>query len=324
MAEAQALGLGVTALNDPLDVLADPHFRARGFWAAGRAPRRRPLRDAGAARSAWSTVGDCAAPPPLLDQHGDEVRAELAAAGRARRRRAAPAADRPTAPDGRARCAAAGRHPGARPDRGVGGALRHHAARRPRRRGHPGRQPQPVPHRHPGRHPPAQARPSRRPGRHLGRVPRRRPRAAALEPGRDRSWSTPARSWGPRSICAPSWAGRRSCAWSSAVRRAGGEQLGQGPRPAWASAGTCWPPATPVWSCCACRRSACPAPTPATSGFGAHVEALCGLTSLRGYPDRDLSANGAHLPHGPGQRRGRRLRRAGRAAPAGAHRSRAS
>lgn len=27
-------------------------------------------------------------------------------------------------------------------------------------------------------------------------------------------------------------------------------------------------------------------------GFGAHVEALCGLTALRGYPDMDLTANG--------------------------------
>jgi crotonobetainyl-CoA:carnitine CoA-transferase CaiB-like acyl-CoA transferase len=28
-------------------------------------------------------------------------------------------------------------------------------------------------------------------------------------------------------------------------------------------------------------------------GFGAHVEAMCGLTALRGYPDLDVSANGA-------------------------------
>jgi len=76
--EAQASGLGVMAVNTPLDVLADPQFLARGFWqqldhpVAGRytvpgAPFRMP--GAFVLRR----------PAPTLDQHGPEIRSEVAA-----------------------------------------------------------------------------------------------------------------------------------------------------------------------------------------------------------------------------------------------------
>ncbi len=75
--EAQALGLGVMAVNSPVDTLADPHFRSRGFWreldhpVAGRyVVPGPPFRMAGA----WSLRR----PAPTLDQHGPELRAEFA------------------------------------------------------------------------------------------------------------------------------------------------------------------------------------------------------------------------------------------------------
>ncbi|MGE0727179.1 MAG: CaiB/BaiF CoA transferase family protein [Acidimicrobiia bacterium] len=80
--QAQAEGLGVMALNTPVELLEDPHFRARDYWrtiehpVAGRYTLPGPpfrLRGAWALRR----------PAPTLDQHGAELRAEVrAAAGR--------------------------------------------------------------------------------------------------------------------------------------------------------------------------------------------------------------------------------------------------
>lgn len=81
--EAQALGLGIMAINSPLDLLADPHFAGRGFWhevdhvAAGRHTLPGPpFRMAGA----WAVRR----PAPLLDEHGPALRAELAGGSGAR------------------------------------------------------------------------------------------------------------------------------------------------------------------------------------------------------------------------------------------------
>jgi crotonobetainyl-CoA:carnitine CoA-transferase CaiB-like acyl-CoA transferase len=93
MAEAQAAGLGVTALNTPLDVLADPHLRARDWFrtvshpVAGRFEVPGPPFRLG---DAWQLRR----PAPLLDEHGPEVRAAVAA-GLPRRTR--PAAGAPPA-----------------------------------------------------------------------------------------------------------------------------------------------------------------------------------------------------------------------------------
>ena len=78
MAEAQAARWPVTALNSPLDLLGNEHFRARGFWVetdhhlVGRFVQPgSPFRIA----DGWRLRR----PAPLLGQHNDEIRAELAA-----------------------------------------------------------------------------------------------------------------------------------------------------------------------------------------------------------------------------------------------------
>ena len=55
-------------------------------------------------------------------------------------------------------------------------------------------------------------------------------------------------------------------------------------------------------------------------GFGAHFEALCGLTALRGYPDLDPSVIAPRVPHGPRHRGDRRVRHPRRPARAGTDR----
>ena len=273
--------LGITALNTTLDVLADEHFRARGFW--------QPVEHPVAGR--YETPG-----PPFRMADGWRLRRAGAAArparcgdpGRAGRCRPRPRrpAPRPAARGGRSAGrlrAAAGRCPGARPDRRVGRPLRHDAARRPRGRGDPGRQPEPLPHRHPRRHPPARGPATTTTWATSGAPSPRTTRARARGTGSGRSSSTPARSWAPRSTCAPSSAGRRSCAWSS------------GP--------TCWSRTTRPrcsaslglgWDALHARNPrlivlrmpslGLHGPYADYIGFGAHVEALCGLTSLRGLP----------------------------------------
>lgn len=73
--EAQREGLGVMALNSPVELLADPHFRARDYWrrldhpVAGRYTLPGPpFRLDGA----WALRR----PAPTLDEHGAEIRAE--------------------------------------------------------------------------------------------------------------------------------------------------------------------------------------------------------------------------------------------------------
>ncbi len=78
MVDAQARQLAITPVNSTTDVLADPHFRDRGFWqtwdhpVAGRyeAPGP-PFRMA----DGWKARR----PAPLLGQHTEEVMAELQA-----------------------------------------------------------------------------------------------------------------------------------------------------------------------------------------------------------------------------------------------------
>jgi crotonobetainyl-CoA:carnitine CoA-transferase CaiB-like acyl-CoA transferase len=75
-AEAQALGLGVMALNSPPDVLTDPQFRARGFWQEVDHPVAGPYTVPGAPfrmAGAWSVRR----PAPVLDEHGPELRARF-------------------------------------------------------------------------------------------------------------------------------------------------------------------------------------------------------------------------------------------------------
>ena len=76
MVEAQAWGLAVMPVNDTVEVLADPHFRQRGFWHRWHHPvvgeheaPGPPFRMAGG----WSARR----PAPTLDQHRGEVLTEL-------------------------------------------------------------------------------------------------------------------------------------------------------------------------------------------------------------------------------------------------------
>jgi crotonobetainyl-CoA:carnitine CoA-transferase CaiB-like acyl-CoA transferase len=78
MIDAQAARQGITAVNTPLDVLADPHLRARNWWTEVDHPRAGRYEVPGPPfrmDDGWRMRR----PAPLLDQHGDELRAELAA-----------------------------------------------------------------------------------------------------------------------------------------------------------------------------------------------------------------------------------------------------
>ncbi len=75
MVEAQSHGWAVTALNYPIDLLADPHFAERGFFVDVEHPTG-TIRQPGAPvrmDGGWALRR----PAPLLGQHTDEVRAEL-------------------------------------------------------------------------------------------------------------------------------------------------------------------------------------------------------------------------------------------------------
>ncbi len=79
METAQEVGWPVTAINRPVDVLADRHFNERGFFASVEHPVAGHLRQAGAPiriEHGWKLD----APAPTLGQHTDEVITELAAA----------------------------------------------------------------------------------------------------------------------------------------------------------------------------------------------------------------------------------------------------
>lgn len=80
MEQAQANGWAVTALNAPVDVLADPHFERRGYFVDVEHPVAGTVRHAGPPvrmDDGWRIRR----PAPLLGQHDAEVAAELAAAG---------------------------------------------------------------------------------------------------------------------------------------------------------------------------------------------------------------------------------------------------
>ena len=76
---AQAHKWAVTALNSPLDVLDDPHFADRGYFVTSDHPVAGRFRQPGAPfrlGDAWRLRR----PAPTLDQHRDEIVAEVAAA----------------------------------------------------------------------------------------------------------------------------------------------------------------------------------------------------------------------------------------------------
>ena len=77
MEEAQAAGWPITAINRPIDLLSDHHFAARDFFRTVEHPVAGPVRQAGPPfriDGGWALRR----PAPLLGQHDQEVRAELA------------------------------------------------------------------------------------------------------------------------------------------------------------------------------------------------------------------------------------------------------
>ena len=80
MAAAQAWGLAVMPVNDTSEVLADEHFRARGFWQAWDHPVAGRYEGPG---PQFRMDGGWRArrPAPRLGEHGDEIRAELGPTG---------------------------------------------------------------------------------------------------------------------------------------------------------------------------------------------------------------------------------------------------
>ncbi len=80
MEQAQAKGWPVTAVNRPIDVLADAHFEARGFFTPIEHPMAGAIRQPGAPiriADGWTVRR----PAPLLGHHEAEIDDELAAAG---------------------------------------------------------------------------------------------------------------------------------------------------------------------------------------------------------------------------------------------------
>ncbi len=79
MADAQAAGLGVTALHSPADVLADVHLAAREYWQHIEHPAAGPLVLPGPP-ARFDDAWQLRRPAPLLDEHGPALRAvELSA-----------------------------------------------------------------------------------------------------------------------------------------------------------------------------------------------------------------------------------------------------
>ena len=80
MEDAQAHNWPVTSVNTPADLLADPHFRARGYWRTVEHPVAGPLTYPGPPvrfPGEEPTVDRA----PLLDEHGAGLRAEAAEVG---------------------------------------------------------------------------------------------------------------------------------------------------------------------------------------------------------------------------------------------------
>jgi crotonobetainyl-CoA:carnitine CoA-transferase CaiB-like acyl-CoA transferase len=76
MEEAQAAGWPLSALNTPADVVRDPHFRERGFFAAIEHPEAGNIELPGLALRFMGTPGEVRR-PPLLGEHNLEVLGEL-------------------------------------------------------------------------------------------------------------------------------------------------------------------------------------------------------------------------------------------------------
>ncbi|MEL7207611.1 MAG: CoA transferase, partial [Actinomycetota bacterium] len=83
MEDAQERQLAITPVNNMIEVLADPHFRERDFWQAWEHPVVGSYEAPGAPfrmADGWAARRR----PPLLGEHTDEVRAELAGGGAGR------------------------------------------------------------------------------------------------------------------------------------------------------------------------------------------------------------------------------------------------
>src|SRR5581483_11848234 len=75
MDDAQRDGWPVTAVNTPADLLEDPHFRARGYWQSIDHPVAGKLTYPGPPMR-WPDGGAPLGRAPLLDEQGEELRAE--------------------------------------------------------------------------------------------------------------------------------------------------------------------------------------------------------------------------------------------------------
>ena len=76
MAEAQAAGWPLSALNTPADVMRDPHMRERGFFVTVDHPEAGSIELPGLALRFYSTPGELRR-PPLLGEHNLEIFGEL-------------------------------------------------------------------------------------------------------------------------------------------------------------------------------------------------------------------------------------------------------
>ncbi len=71
-------GITLAPVNDVSDLLAFPHLRERGTWEMVALPDGRSVRAPGVFASATKTPPSTRRPSPALDEHGDEIRTELA------------------------------------------------------------------------------------------------------------------------------------------------------------------------------------------------------------------------------------------------------
>ena len=141
---AQAAGWPFAGVNTMPEVLDADHLHQRGFWVHTDDLRAGSIDLVGPwcrfAEGGWALRRLA----PELGDHNAEADAPTAPVAT----RATAVRDRPPEPPLRG-------HPRRRPDDGVGRAVRHHAARRPRRRGDPGREPVRAAADHEGVSPPA-------------------------------------------------------------------------------------------------------------------------------------------------------------------------
>ena len=76
MLEAQAAGWPLSPLNTPADVVRDPHFRERGFFAALDHPQAGVIELPGLAVRFQGTPGEMRR-APMLGEHNSEVLSRL-------------------------------------------------------------------------------------------------------------------------------------------------------------------------------------------------------------------------------------------------------